>query len=55
MVSAKYYQDLETKFSEDSPDSFYNIFTEEQTKKQEDIIDQIEKFQKEDGKKDLPL
>ena len=54
MVSAKYYQDLETKFAEDSPDSFYNIFTEEQTKKQEDIIDQIEKFQKEDGKADLP-
>ena len=54
MVSAKYYQDLETKFAEDSPDSFYNIFTDEQTKKQEDIIDQIEKFQKEDGKKDLP-
>ena len=54
MVSAKYYQDLETKFAEDSPESFYNIFTDEQTKKQEDIIDQIEKFQKEDGKKDLP-
>ena len=53
MVSAKYYQDLETKFAEDSPDSFYNIFTEEQTKKQEDIIDQIKKFQ-EDGKEDLP-
>ena len=54
MVSAKYYQDLETKFADDNPESFYNIFTDEQTKKQEDIIDQIEKFQKEDGKADLP-
>ena len=51
MVSAKYYQDLETKFAEDNPESFYNIFTDEQTKKQEDIINQIEKFQ---GKEDLP-
>ena len=51
MVSAKYYQDLETKFAEDNPDSFYNIFTDEQTKKQEDILTQIEKFQ---GKEDLP-
>ena len=46
MVSAKYYQDLETKFAEDNPESFYNIFTDEQTKKQEDIINQIKKFQK---------
>ena len=51
MVSAKYYQDLETKFAEDNPESFYNIFTDEQTKKQENIIDQIKKFQ---GKEDLP-
>ena len=56
MVAAKYYQDLETKFAEDNPDSFYNIFTDEQTKKQEDIINQITDFQKtlEDGKADLP-
>ena len=56
MVSAKYYQDLETKFAEDNPESFYNIFTDEQTKKQEDIINQITDFQKtlEDGKTDLP-
>jgi hypothetical protein len=51
MVSAKYYQDLETKFAEDNPESFYNIFTDEQTKKQEDILTQIKKFQ---GKEDLP-
>jgi len=54
MVSAKYYQDLETKFANDSPDSFYNIFKEKQIEQDKDIISIIEKRQAEDGKKDLP-
>jgi len=52
MVSAKYYQDLETKFANDSPDSFYNIFKEKQIKQDKDIISIIEKRQT--GKEDLP-